>query len=86
MLGGIGNAEIGDIAVSDGRSSADAGYRLGGDCGSLRVGGKGCLIAVDSAGGVDGIALEPTMIWNWVSAALGVPIVIFGIRALRESS
>ncbi len=33
-----------------------------------------------------GSALTPTIIWNWTSAAFGVLIVIFGIRALRESS
>ena len=35
---------------------------------------------------VVGAALDPTVIWNWLSAALGVLIAIFGVRALRESS
>ncbi len=33
-----------------------------------------------------GAAVAPTVIYNWLSAALGVLIVIFGVRTLRESS
>ncbi len=33
-----------------------------------------------------GAAQPPTVIWTWLSAASGVLIVIFGVRALRASS
>ena len=59
---------------------------------NYRVGKKWTLWASTGLGAIAvilfgvGAVQPPTTIWTYLSLALGVLIVIFGIRALRESS